>query len=59
MSDLIVFSVGVFIFAITVCGTVIGAGITLSRREIAENSHLRDRVDKRELDKTFPVKFKY
>ena len=59
MSDVIVFAVGIFIFAITVCGTIIGAGITLSRREIAGDPHLQDQVDEKELAKTFPVKFKY
>ena len=41
------------------CGTIIGAGIALTRREIAQNPHLQDPVDKNELDKTFPVKLKY
>ena len=59
MSDLVVFSVGVFIFAITVFGTIIGSGISLSRRQVRENSHLRERVDSEELDKRFPIKVKY
>lgn len=59
MSDLFVFIVGAIIFAITVYGTVIAGGIKLSRREIAENSHLQDRIDSKELDKTIPAKVKY
>ena len=56
MSELLVFIVGTIIFAITVCGSIISVGITLTRREIAANPHLVDRVDKDEIDKTF---FKY
>ena len=59
MSDLVVFIVGVFIFAITVYGTIIAGGIKLSRRELAENPHLRDRVEDEALDKPLPVKVKY
>ena len=59
MSELFVFIVGAFIFAITVYGTLMAGGIKLSRREIAENPHLRERLDPEELDKRFPTKAKY
>ena len=44
MSDLVIFAIGVVIFALTVYGTVVTGGLVLTRREVAENSDVRDRV---------------
>ncbi len=57
--DLIVFIIGAVVFAITVYGTVMAGGIALSRRSIAQDPTLRDRVDQSELDKAIPLNVKY
>lgn len=59
MSDLVIFIVGAFIFAITVYGTLMAGGIKLSQRALADNPDLRDRVDDDELDKALPLNVKY
>jgi hypothetical protein len=59
VSDLVIFCVGAFIFAITVYGTLMAGGIKLSRRELAENPRLLDLVSQDELDKRVPLNVEY
>ena len=60
MSDLPVFVIGVFIFAITVYGTIMAGGIALTRRAINEDPELEQRLGgDDDIDATIPVKVKY
>jgi len=59
MTELVVFVVGVVVFAITVWGTVMAGGIALSRIEIEQDPERRKRVDEEQLEKRFPVRMKY
>ncbi len=43
MSSLVIFVVGSVVFALTVYGAVMGAGITLTRRFYRENDHYVER----------------
>lgn len=54
MSENIIFIVGAIIFAVTVYGAVMAAGIALTRVEIHEDPRLSKTVDDDELDKTLP-----
>lgn len=54
MSDTAIFIIGVVVFAITVYGSVMSAGIALTRVEISEDPEKAKRVDDEELDKPFP-----
>ena len=56
---LFVFAVGVLVFAITVYGTVVGGGMALTRREIAENTNRQATVDEGELSRRVPTRLKY
>ena len=56
---LIVFAVGVLVFAITVYGTVVGGGMALTRREIAQNSNRQHNADDAELARRVPTRLKY
>ncbi len=56
---LFVFAVGVVIFAITVYGTVVGGGMALTKREIAQNSRRQIDVDADELSRRIPARLKY
>ena len=59
MTELVVFVVGVVVFAITVWGTVMAGGIALSRIEIEQDPERRKRIDEEQLEKRFPVRMKY
>lgn len=56
---LFVFAVGVFVFALTVYGTVVGGGMALTKREIAENANRHATADESELNRTIPTRLKY
>ncbi|MFT5267484.1 MAG: hypothetical protein ACI88C_000909 [Acidimicrobiales bacterium] len=54
MSQTAIFIIGVIVFAITVYGTVMSAGLALTRAEISQDPALKEAVDDSELGKTFP-----
>ena len=56
---LFVFAVGVLVFAITVYGTVVGGGMALTKREIAQNPNRQATADETELGRTVPTRLKY
>ena len=56
---LFVFAVGVLVFAITVYGTVVGGGMALTRREIAQNPTRQASADESELARRVPTRLKY
>ncbi len=45
MSENVLFIVGVIVFAVTIYGVVMAGGLTLTRIQIEQNPHLRDKVD--------------
>lgn len=59
MSELVIFVIGVVVFAITVWGMVMAGGIALSRIEIDQDPNLKQLVDKDQLRKRFPLRVKY
>lgn len=59
MSQLVIFVIGVVVFAITVWGMVMAGGIALSRIEIDQDPNLKELVDKDQLRKRFPLRVKY
>lgn len=59
MSEILVFIIGVVIFAITVYGTVMAGGLTLTRRELEDDASLRRRVADDDLESGLPVNVKY
>lgn len=59
MSDLVVFIVGIVVFAITVYGTVMAGGIAFTRRQLDANPDLLERVDEEELERRVPVNVKF
>lgn len=54
MSETAIFAIGIIVFAITVYGTVMSAGLALTRAEIDQDPSLKQAVDEHELGKTFP-----
>ena len=54
MSETVIFIIGVVVFAVTVYGTVMAAGVTLTRAEIAQDPKLREEVETEDLDKRVP-----
>ena len=54
MSETVIFIVGVVVFALTVYGAVMAAGVAMTRTEIAEDPNLRRKVGSEELDKKSP-----
>lgn len=54
MSETVIFIVGVIVFAITIYGTVMAGGIALTRIEIEDNPHLKEKAGEKELKKRFP-----
>ena len=58
MSEIVVFAIGVIVFAVTVWGTVVAGGVALSRVEVEQNER-RGAVDRDELEKSFPIRMKY
>jgi glutamate dehydrogenase/leucine dehydrogenase len=59
MSEIVIFAIGVVVFAITVWGTVVAGGVALSRVEVEQNQRRTREVDEEELDKRFPTRLKY
>ncbi len=59
MSEMVVFMVGVGVFAITVVGVVMAGGLALTRVEIEQNPELRNKFDEDELKQRFPFRSKY
>jgi hypothetical protein len=59
VSELVIFVIGVVVFAITVWGMVMAGGIALSRIEIDQDPNLKQLVDKDQLRKRFPLRVKY
>lgn len=58
MSEIVVFAIGVIVFAVTVWGTVVAGGVALSRVEVEQNER-RGAVDRDELEKSLPIRMKY
>lgn len=54
MSDTVIFVVGLVIFALTVCGSVMAGGLQLTRAEIEQNADRGGEVDESELGKRLP-----
>ena len=54
MSSTVIFIVGVVVFAMTVYGSVMAAGLALTRVEIQQDPNLQKSVDGDELDKRLP-----
>ena len=45
MSDLVLFCIGVVVFAITVYGAVMAGGLAFTRKQFAESEELRKNLD--------------
>ena len=54
MIDLIVFIAGALIFAVTVYGSVMAAGLSLTRAKLKDSPEQGASVDPEELDKRVP-----
>jgi|FLMP01.1.fsa_nt_emb hypothetical protein len=54
MSQQAIFIFGVIMFAITVYGTVMAAGLALTRAEIVQDETLQKKVDSEQLEKRLP-----
>ncbi|MGY9083477.1 MAG: hypothetical protein ACKVK3_12795 [Acidimicrobiales bacterium] len=54
MSQQAIFIFGVIMFAITVYGTVMAAGLALTRAEIDQDETLQKKVDSEQLEKRLP-----
>lgn len=59
MSEFAVFVVGAIIFAITVYGTVVAGGLSLTRRELEQDDRLRRKVDDEQPESGLPVDVEY
>lgn len=59
MSPLAIFIVGVFIFAITVYGTVMAGGFAFTRRQLDENENLDVRDEEVRSSGEVPLDLKY
>ena len=55
----VVFAFGVFVFALTVYGTVMAGGMAMTRRQIEEDPILREQVDPEDLYGGLISKVKY
>ncbi len=55
MSETIIFTVGLIVFAITVYGTVLAGGIAMTRIEIEQNKNVRGKADGEDPEKRFPL----
>lgn len=55
MSELVIFTIGIFVFAITVYGVVVAGGLLLTREAIEDNPQFARRVDPDQLDATLPT----
>jgi hypothetical protein len=55
----VVFAFGVFVFALTVYGTVMAGGLAMTKRQIEEDPILSEEVDPDELFGGLPSGMKY
>ncbi len=59
MSQTALFIVGVFIFAITVSGSVLAGGLMMTRRQLDQEEDLMRLVDRDDLARMVPRHLKY
>lgn len=59
MSERVIFIVGLIVFAMTVYGTVMAAGLALSRAHIEQNPEVKAEVKEKGQEKRFPFRSKY
>ncbi len=59
MSELVIFTIGIFVFAITVYGVVVAGGLLLTKESIEENPQYARRVSGDQLDATLPTNARF
>ena len=59
MSQTAIFIVGVVVFALTVYGAVMAAGLALTKVEVEESGPPEINIDKKEFKRRFPFSVKY
>lgn len=55
----VVFAFGVFVFALTVYGTVMAGGLAMTRRQVEEDPILSETVDPDDFSTGLPTGIKY